>query len=311
MKAGKVFWGIILVYLGVLVLLNNFDVIHFSWSVFWKFWPVLLIIWGIDILIAKENTRRAALLIGLVTCLGLGLLTYFGIRKTETTIDMNWGDRDEDFGNSGDEQDNRAFVEEYAAQIKTGKITISGGAGDFKVKDTTDKLMEAHVGKGNLNYVLKRIDADSSVDLSFRANQEKGITFPNGKAHDTRIFLNTNPVWDINMKLGAADVDLDFSAFKVKNLVFSGGAADVEIKLGSLYGHQNVVIETGVSSVEIKVPKVAGCRIVNQSGLSSKNFEGFVNKGSGIYETDNYAAATKKIDMVLKTGISDLNVETY
>ena len=311
MKAGKIFWGIILVYLGILVLLNNFDIIDFSWRIFWKFWPVLLIIWGINILISKENTRKGAVLIGLVTCLGLGLLTYFGIREKSNRSEYTWEERqNEDYG-SDYTQDDRIFREDYSPNIKTGKISISGGAGEFEVKSPTDNLMEAHVSKGNINYVLKRTDTDSSVNLNFHAKYEKGIKLPTKGVHDTKIFLNNNPVWDIDVKVGAADVNLDLSPYKIKNLSFSGGATDVEIKLGSLYEHQNIVVETGVSSVEIKVPKSAGCKIINQSGLSSKKFQDFIEKESGVYETNNYVAADKKIDILLKTGISDLKVKTY
>ncbi len=310
MKAGKIFWGIILVYLGILVLLNNFDIIDFSWRVFWKFWPVLLIIWGINILISKENTRKGAILIGLVTCLGLGLLTYFGIREKSNRPEYIWEEgQNENYG-SDYTQDDRIFREDYSPNIKTGQITISGGAGEFEVKSSTEKLMEAHVSQGNINYVLKRTDTDSSVNLNFHAKHDKGIKLPKGN-HETKIFLNNNPVWDVDVKVGAAEVNLDLSPFKIKNLTFSGGATDVEIKLGSLYNYQNVVVETGVSSVEIEVPKSVGCKIVNQSGLSSKTFQDFTEKGSGIYETNNYATAGKKIDILLKTGISDLKVKTY
>lgn len=278
----------------------------------WKFWPVLLIIWGIDILISRENTRKATILVGLVTCFGLGLLTYFGIKESRNDSGhaYSWGEGYDD-GLDNVQGDGKVFIEDYTANIKNGKVTISGGAGDFNLKDTTNKLMEVRVDKGDGNYMLKRTDNDSTVNLSFHAKHEKGISLPSNKVHDVKMFLNRNPVWDVDVKVGAADVNLDLSPFKIKDLVFSGGAADVEIKLGSLNQHQNVVVETGVSSVEIKVPNSVGCKIVNQSGLSSKTFEGFIQKGSGTYETSNYITATKKIDILLKTGISDLKVKRY
>lgn len=310
MKTGKIFWGIILVYLGILVLLNNFDIIDFSWRMVWKFWPVLLIIWGIDILISRENTKKAAILVGLVTCFGLGLLTYFGIKesRSDSRHAHSWG-----YDGSFDhvEGDGKIFIEDYTANIKKGKVTISGGAGNFSIKDTTEKLIEVRVDKGDGNYILKRTDNDSTVNLNFHAKSEKGISLPSNKVHEMKMYINRAPVWDIDVKVGAADVNLDLSPFKIKDLIFSGGAADVEIKLGNISQFQNVVVEAGVSSIEIKVPASVGCKIVNQSGLSSKTFDGFTQKGSGIYETANYATSAKKIDILLKTGISDLKVKRY
>ncbi|SYZ74041.1 hypothetical protein TRIP_C60311 [Candidatus Zixiibacteriota bacterium] len=47
----KAFWGMILLALGVLLLLGNFDIIYFSWHRFWHlFWPILLIVIGLYII---------------------------------------------------------------------------------------------------------------------------------------------------------------------------------------------------------------------------------------------------------------------
>src|SRR5690606_6884305 len=117
------------------------------------------------------------------------------------------------------------------------------------------------------------------------------------------------PIWNIKVEVGAADLDFDLSKFKVENLTLSGGAADIEVKVGHLMDHVNINAETGLSSVEIKVPKSAGCRIVSKSGLSSKSFDGFLEIEKGVYESGNYKTASKTINIMLKTGISDLKVK--
>lgn len=45
---GKIFWGIVLVLLGGLILLRNFGYLEYEIV---RFWPVLLILWGIKKLI--------------------------------------------------------------------------------------------------------------------------------------------------------------------------------------------------------------------------------------------------------------------
>jgi uncharacterized membrane protein HdeD (DUF308 family) len=54
-KAGSIFWGIVLLLLGFFLLLANFEVI--SYSTAWQFWPVVVIIIGIK-LIADFATRK-------------------------------------------------------------------------------------------------------------------------------------------------------------------------------------------------------------------------------------------------------------
>ncbi len=43
-KNSSLVWGIILIAFGVLFLLDQFDVD--VWDAVWRFWPVILIIWG-------------------------------------------------------------------------------------------------------------------------------------------------------------------------------------------------------------------------------------------------------------------------
>ncbi len=52
----NVYWGMILITLGVLVLLDNLDVVEFGDAIA-TYWPALLILWGISILM--KNRQRA------------------------------------------------------------------------------------------------------------------------------------------------------------------------------------------------------------------------------------------------------------
>jgi hypothetical protein len=47
-RAGSIFWGIILIVIGVLVTLTNFDVL--TWETLWHFWPVPMIIFGLKLI---------------------------------------------------------------------------------------------------------------------------------------------------------------------------------------------------------------------------------------------------------------------
>jgi hypothetical protein len=99
--------------------------------------------------------------------------------------------------------------------------------------------------------------------------------------------------------------------YKVSSLRFEGGAASFEAKIGSLEPLTNVTVETGVANIEIEVPTESGCRIVVDSGLSSKDFIGFIKQSDGTYETSNYSTATNKINISLKGGLSSFEVRKY
>jgi len=48
-KTGSIFWGIVLMALGGILLLANFDVI--SYDLIWDFWPLVVIVIGVKILV--------------------------------------------------------------------------------------------------------------------------------------------------------------------------------------------------------------------------------------------------------------------
>ena len=58
-KGNSLVWGIILIGVGVLFLLQQFDIDIFDQV--WRFWPVILIIWGANKLWLglKERNERA------------------------------------------------------------------------------------------------------------------------------------------------------------------------------------------------------------------------------------------------------------
>jgi predicted membrane protein len=55
-KTNTLFWGVILVLFGVLFLLDNFDIMNFSYFIS-TFWPVILILIGFKIILDKKRSE--------------------------------------------------------------------------------------------------------------------------------------------------------------------------------------------------------------------------------------------------------------
>lgn len=307
MKTERVFWGIILVFIGIIFLLENFGVIDFSWRYVWRFWPIILIISGVNILFSRYNNKVASIIVGFITLIGLGLLTYKGLEtkhsNSREVFNEDW-EENNSLGSS-------FFSEEFNEKNKFAKLEISGGASSFEIDSSTEKLFEANNEETNHNYSLRKTDYDSLVNLSFVSKGIKDLRIKENGLGEIKMKLNAQPIWDIKLNMGAGETDFDFEKFKIRTLNLKGGAAEFNLKLGSLLDTVNVSVETGLATVNIDVPEQVGCSIKSSSGLSAKDFEGFVDKGKGVYETDNFSNAKKKIYLVLKGGLSDLKVSRY
>ena len=74
---GVPIWGVFLGFLGVVFLLQTFDILPWGlWGTLWRFWPVLIIITGLDILLHRYNVWLVSLLILVVLGAGLGLAIW-------------------------------------------------------------------------------------------------------------------------------------------------------------------------------------------------------------------------------------------
>lgn len=64
--------GIIFLFVGVVALLVTLDVIDFRWTVAWRLWPIVFILFGIMVLPFKDWLKAILLL----ATLAIGVLLY-------------------------------------------------------------------------------------------------------------------------------------------------------------------------------------------------------------------------------------------
>ncbi|TAF44688.1 MAG: hypothetical protein EAZ51_05405 [Sphingobacteriales bacterium] len=316
MKSKKIFWGIILIFFGTILLLENFNIIEFYWSQIWRFWPVLLILVGINTITAKSNPKIGVPIVIIFTLLLLGLLTYKGMRtctknKNDTVVIFEEEDEESETTTTLDSTEATTYSEDYDTRYKTAKLIINGAAGSFAINDSTTQLLDANVKGAFKKFMLKKTETDTSAIIELNNNKSYGNTFKSNKLSDIDVALNVNPLWDIEANIGAGEINLDLSNFKIDTAILKGGAAAFSVTLGNKYNHTTLTAETGVASVEIKVPELSGCRVYVNSGLSAKEFNGFNNLGKGVYETSNFKKSTNKVYINLKGGLSSFEVTRY
>jgi len=307
MSYRKIFWGLLLVIIGVLFILKNTGVLFFSWHTMWHLWPVILILWGIS-LIPVKDWIKLALSVGTVLLSLLAVQIY--APKDDNNWEFEWNDnRHRD--NSQDEVTsyNNVMSENFDSLTKYAELKLNIGVGNFQIKDSTDKLIEVKHDNDKANYSMtaKAEDSLTRIELSL----EKG-DFDKGNVRNNVVMkLNPVPSWDLDLNVGAAEVDFDLSGFKTRNVKIQGGASDIVLKLGAILPLSDVKLEAGAASITVKIPESAGCEIVSNTFMSSKNFKGFNKIGKQLYQTPNYAASKNKIKIDLQAGVASVDVERY
>ena len=146
-------------------------------------------------------------------------------------------------------------------------------AGSFVIKNGTSKLFEfkSEGDIGPYNVLTLQGDERTSIDIEHKHSIKHNGDITN----NVWLKLNHEPIWKFNIDVGAAELEMDLSKFKVEKIDLDGGAADIEIKLGEEYDITRVVIDAGATDIEILVPYESAVEIQTNTILASKDFEGF------------------------------------
>jgi hypothetical protein len=311
MKVDRIMWGIVLLFIGGVLLLENFNIIDFYWSSVWRFWPIFLIIAGVNILFNKSKSHLGGVVSISILVITLVLLFFKGQepgkRKMIVVKEFEHRDFDDNEDNSGEQHLFLPYGADSTA--KRTVLNISGGGTAFELKGHTDSLISVVSDRGGNTFILKNnLSKDSVATLNLKM-RGKGEWNSGGNSMDIR--LNTKPNWDIHVNMGAGEVDFDLSDFKVRQFSFDGGAAALDVKLGSLLPIADVNVKTGIADVKINIPSASGCQIRAKTGLSAKEFTGFIKLDNNIYETPNYKTSKNKIFINFDGGLSNFEVRRY
>ena len=299
MKFRNIFWGIILILIGILFTLENLNIIDFDWYNLWRLWPVVLVLWGVSILPVKNIIK-----IVLVILVLAGSIFYMMDRTVE------WRNRDYNITYKHDSKPvNQEFTIPYEDSVTTATLDMEVAASSFVLNDESFDLLDFEKRGSIIDYKYSVKQTDSSVDVDIYIEDE--VVLKSNSHNRINMSLNPHPVWDLHFEIGAADVDLDFSGIKISDLDIEGGAAAIKIKLGNKYPETNVNIETGASAIKVKVPEESGCDLNITSVLSGKSISGFEKIDHGHYRTANFDTAENKIYLVVETAVSSYSIIRY
>lgn len=318
MRSKNVFWGVILVTIGILFVLRNTGVIYFNWWSVFNLWPVFLIVLGISLLPIKGIVR-----IILAFLVIAGSLWFIGqsdfYQRYHYWTPHNWfwwdhrddysyNDRDYDYDEDYEWRDQLLF-ENYSDEMENAVLNLEAIAGKFTVAETTDYLLEFR-REGNFGkYYLQADNEGSAVVLDI--NMDAYIKNSPKLKNEATISLHPDPVWSMVVDAGAAKIDFDLSPFKIDRIDLDSGASSVKIRLGNRYPDTDLSFNTGAADLVIEVPRSAGCRIDANTVLSSKNLEGFNKLENGDYQTENFDDASSKIKISIDAALSSLKVVRY
>ena len=89
------------------------------------------------------------------------------------------------------------------------------------------------------------------------------------------------------------------------------GASSMTLTLGDKEALQKVLLDSGASSMTVRVPRDSGVKLIYDGGLSSKNIADLDEVSEGVYQSPDYDDAKNAIEIKADVGLSSFTLERY
>lgn len=290
--------ALILLTLGVLFLLNNFGVLPWSiWGTLWRFWPVLLILPGFQLLFGRSAAGR--ILSGLIAFLLLGGVALYAASLNHQPV-RGWVERQ--FPSV-----ELRSPDELGAQATT---SLRVPASDYP--SVNERTLSADVGAAELTL---RDDAANTSLLELEAQHPEGSGKPTvrDRLEGKRVILDVatergnapfilggkrayalllgQPTLPTTLKLtlGAGKADVQLNVVPVQEFALDLGAGNAELSFAGNSVPTRLAVDVGAGQATIRVPRAAALRVRHDIGAGRLTVDGerlsrngqYVIEGSG------------------------------
>ena len=299
------FWPILLIGIGLILLLNNAGVLPGSpWAVLWQFWPVLLIVIGVDILFGRSPTGR---ILGAVLALLVigGAIALMAISPTSVPGFLGFLPG---FRIGGELK--ATHIEYPASDIQSAdvKVGFSTGKSELYALSDSTSLIEAdlsHYGEMDVSYS----ESGSHAMLKIGVKDGFSVGIFQSSEEEWNVGLNPRVVYDLDLSLGVGESTIDLSRLALSGAQIDIGVGQTRMTLPDS-GPFTLRVDGGVGSLRITAPREVALRAQVNTGLGSFNNNSRLRPvGDNVYETEDFATADDAITLIVDVGIGSITIE--
>lgn len=339
---GNAITGIVFIAIGIFWLFGRyFHLDMFDFSAIAQLWPLVFVVIGINMLFKRNRVISMitwSVFILLIILFSNYNLKFFNIGAPEIgdikneiktaidgSTDLGWNE-DEDISfdfniNSGSYKDflseNSLSKSNFIVPVSEDgkdKFTLEGSASENGIFKMSITALDFTLKGGDINELVATHDfvdvyESNNGTLGFYTHtNEKYESINNVKNKKLDYTIDSTTPWEMQINLGAAEGNLDFTGTAVKKVEINSGASDMKIKLGE--ADIDVKINSGASDLKFEVPNNVGVRFRSNGVFVDRVFKNdeFVKK-DGYYYSSNYDEAQFKADIEVNLAAGEVEVK--
>ncbi len=285
---------LMLITIGVLFLLANQGVLPLTfWEIAARYWPLIFILIGLEIIVGRQSMMGALIVLGLWIVIVGGVLW---LSFTQAGAPLTGGTTEE--------------IAQPLGDLKSATVELNFGFARTEVTaiDSPD-LMRGKFTHAQGTRVTKSYNvAGTEGRLTLK---EEGVNFMLGGARQSRWDIGLSSQIPIALRVngGVGNGNLDLSALNIPSLNIDTGVGSLKITTPKT-GVTTMRVNGGVGSATIIIPPGVAARIKVDQGIGSTRVDisRFPRVGD-VYQSADYTTAPNKIDIDLDGGIGSISVQ--
>lgn len=298
--------ALVLIAIGVIALYANLRPDFDPWGVIWRYWPLLLIFWGIgrivDYFVFERVDAQGYVVrqghggevFGIIVLIVLVVLAMnhsrLGGRMLHVQHDVERGE---------------AESVKVDVELSAGNVNISGTASPEKLMEGSFDYRE-HEGAPEVNYNT----SGKEGSLSITQGEGSLHTHWGTGGNKWQIRLNKDVPQDLKVEVGAGRGELNLAGMNLSHLNLEMGAGTVEADLSGEWKHNvDVDIEGGVGSAKIRLPRDIGVEVHASGGIGSVSTNGLQREGDE-YVNDLYGKSPITMRVTVEGGVGNIRLVT-
>ena len=293
----RLFWPIILIGIGSILLLSNLGVIAGNpWSIIFQMWPVLLIALGLEILLGGSTGWRAIVSV----LLGLGLVAgVLWILIAQPPIPgLNF---------TGNLQ--TTTISHPISGIESARADISFGAGTnhiYAVGDSTNLIEGTLHTYAAPTFTVSQ--AGDRADIHLSPGSTNVIAPPFSAEEQWDVGLNSGVTYEVDLNMGVGKSTVDLSKLRLSGGDINSGVGNTEMSLPNK-GQFTLTINGGVGALRIIVPRNMAVRVEVNGGLGGFHSMARLQRlDHDVYQTAGFSSAEDAVTLLINGGVGSVTL---
>lgn len=291
---------LLLLGVGILLLLNNLGVVPWSiWQALWPFWPVLLVLLGLEAFVTGRVAWGTLVLL-------IVLLPIVGLVVSAGSLGRHWRE-----ATRGTPTQETQRLRQPLEGATSAAVEVEYGGGALDVGALPDSLAGEMLADGQVfGHGTIRFEGQSTLRDGRRtlkvSPRDGGGAFDFGRL---QLRLTPSVPIDLTVEAGLAETTLDLERLQVPRLTVETGASQTRIVLPAR-GRTTAQIEGGATSLDVRVPEGVAARIVVEGGANAVEIDErrFPRQG-GEYRSPDFETAENWVTLRMEVGASRVVVQ--